>query len=289
MLVWVRAISQKHQHYCYSCALLNILHFLSHLNIFLSKGMCYSSSSKRHKYTTTRITIYTTDFIWPLTRQSWKSRGILQDLDRRSKYVFKKRFFVPFSFCNLQKMCRVQYTGTKRWNGGLIWLDLIETFLREECEISWQLRLVKRRIIKRCASSRKKFKEPFFQSLNPHNGLWLLLKQCKHACKDKEQQEKKNHSLKLKDLKKAYTMPSPLIESVVLILHRAVASLLPTNLKGALLRGCCKFMLLILKRQVSFGYIFCAVCHVRVVLNEWGPLQAHSVHVAGSRNRALCL
>ena len=34
-------------------------------------------------------------------------------------------------------------------------------------------------------------------------------------------------------------------------------------------------MLLILKRQVSFGYIFCAVCHVRVVLNEWGPLQAH--------------
>ena len=77
-------------------------------------------------------------------------------------------------------------------------------------------------------------------------------------------------------------MPSPLIESVVLILHRAVASLLPTNLKGALLRGCCKFMLLILKRQVSFGYIFCAVCHVRGSAKRMGPITGSYYSLLGS-------
>ena len=83
--------------------------------------------------------------------------------------------------------------------------------------------------------------------------MWLLLKQCRHACKDNEQ---KNHSLRYCcDLwDPTSPLASPLIESVVLILHSCGVCQqtihITHRLAAGTLRGCCKFMLLILKRQV---------------------------------------
>ena len=71
---------------------------------------------------------------------------------------------------------------------------------------------------------KKKVQRAFFWKLE--SSQWLVTSfETVQACMQRQRTTgEKNHSLKLKDLKKKHTMPSPLIESVVLILYRAVAS-----------------------------------------------------------------
>ena len=116
----------------------------------------------------------------------------------------KKSFFVPFSFCNLQKMCRAFYRHQKmKWGFDLIRPNW-DVFERRMWNILTITRGKETHHQKVCLF-KKKVQRAFFQK------TWILTMACDffwnsasmHA-KTKNNRRKKNHSLKLKDLKKAH-------------------------------------------------------------------------------------